>query len=135
MSYGDLKKLYPEYREHWHNMQARAKLVGTDLAPDRFGYFEFVCELGALPMHMTKPTIGRKDYREVYVSGNYEWQEFRDNVLESNGRNKDLVSLKVALALSGTTRSDVTRGRISAGKPRTKRPHVALRNRNRKVIV
>jgi hypothetical protein len=36
---------------------------------------------------MKKPTVGRKDHSRGYVSGNYEWQEFGENVREANSRN------------------------------------------------
>jgi len=62
--------------------------TATDLTRDRFGFLEFVEELGPIPVRMLHPTIGRVDHSRGYESGNYIWQEFLENCVENGTRNK-----------------------------------------------
>ena len=111
--YGNIKLVYPEFNVYWNWMHDRAKLVGTDLTRDCFGYFEFVCELGPIPPDIDRPTVGRKDHAKGYVSGNYKWQEFVDNARENTSRNysnktgkySEISLRNMSISLTGRTQS------------------------------
>jgi len=62
--------------------------MSTSFTRDRSGFLEFVEIIGSIPVNMVKPTIGRKDHTQGYVSGNIEWQSFFDNRSESATRNQ-----------------------------------------------
>jgi hypothetical protein len=91
--YHGLNKSYPVHFVSFSNMHNRIsdKNLETDFPRTYEGFKDFIEYLGDIPIGMKKPTIGRKDHSKGYIRGNFEWQEYSKNSLESTIRNNLIV--------------------------------------------
>jgi len=68
-----------------HNRVHEGKTPSMYWPRDSSGFFGWLSDIGPIPSHLEKPSVGRIDHSKGYVPGNMRWEEHRLNSIKRSG--------------------------------------------------